>query len=229
MKPFITLVVLLFAASNLYASPLKSYSANYRIKAFGMPIGKATRELKLSKDGKYELKMDSSSSVIFFSMDVNELSKGNFNTNQPEFYSFSQKRGKKEKHNEVHFDWPDMSAVSSYKGKEYVLPLRKDTQDKISYQLQLRKDLIAGKKTFHYTIVDEKKIETYNFKIEKHEEIKTPFGKIDTVKMIKASDTTKRSTAFWLAPSKNYLLVKLQHIEKGTGTTVTLSDIKFEE
>ena len=86
---------------------------------------------------------------------------------------------------------------------------------------------MGGKKEFIYTLVDDRKIEVYQFNPKGHETIRTSIGTLDTVRMEKESDKSKRSTTFWLAPKYNYLLVKLEHVEHGTASTITIDDLKF--
>lgn len=227
MKQVALAIALLFLSSTAMATPFKSYYAKYKIKAFGLTVGKAKRILKIKNDEDYGLEMHSWSTSIFLKMDVTESSKGNIKTNHPASYRYVKNQGDKKKTNTVTFDWPDLTAVSEYKGKQYVLPLHNDTQDKISYQLQMRKDLIAGKKEFIYTLVDDRKIEVYQFNAKGHEKIRTSIGTLDTIRMEKESDKSKRSTTFWLAPKYDYLLVKLEHVEHGTASTITIDELKF--
>ena len=133
MKQIVLAIALLFLSCAALATPFKPYTAKYKIKAFGLTVGQATRDLTINNDDAYGLEMHSWSTSMFLKMDVTENSKGNIETNHPASYRYVKKQGDKNKTSIVTFDWPDLTAVSEYKGQQYVLPLHDDTQDKISY------------------------------------------------------------------------------------------------
>ena len=217
-------MILLCVTLTAQAAPLKSYTATYTVNAFGVSIGKANREFKYDTNAGYELKMHTSSASMFLKMEVDESSAGN-SAYQPLHYRYTKKKDKDIIKSTADFDWKALTAVSHYKDSVYTLPLKPDTQDKLSYQLQMQQDVMAGKKTFVYTLVDDKKIETYRFFMKGHETLKTALGEIDTIRMEKESDASKRSTTFWLAPKYDYMLVKLEHVEHGVSTTVVVDTL----
>ena len=89
-------------------------------------------------------------------------------------------------------------------------------QDAISYQAQMRLDLLAGKKEFDYPIVDKKgKTRHYKFEIIGTETISLPYGNIETIKAKRLYNNDKRQALAWFAPSMDYLLVRMWKGEKG--------------
>jgi len=65
-----------------------------------------------------------------------------------------------------------------------------------------------------FAFLDEKKLKNYRFRIQGHESVKTPAGTFDTVR-VERVDNPKKSYRYWLAPSRQYIPVKIEHINKG--------------
>ena len=135
---------------------------------------------------------------------------------QPQFYSFERTGGKKDKFMALNFDW-QADRLHIDDGKQpWQLKLEHGTLDKLVYQIALMSDLKTNKQQFNYRIADGGKLKTYDIRIITEEVIKTPLGKINTVKLIRyRSNNNKRQTTLWCAPALNYLPVKLEHTEKG--------------
>ena len=121
MKYLILPITLLLANLSIAATPLSPYKAEYTIEAFGLSIGKATRELRIN-DSQYDLKMNTASSSVFVNMNVEESSQGNIQTGQPQRYHYLR-TGKNETQTLVDFDWNTMQAKSIYKNQPFILLL----------------------------------------------------------------------------------------------------------
>jgi hypothetical protein len=65
-----------------------------------------------------------------------------------------------------------------------------------------------------FAFLDEKKLKNYRFRIQGHESVKTPAGTFDTL-LVERVDNPKKSYRYWLAPSRDYIPVKIEHINKG--------------
>ena len=94
----------------------------------------------------------------------------------------------------------------------------------VSYQLQLARDLSAGKTLPTYRVIHRGKIKDYRFEIVGEETLATPLGPIRTLKLRRVRDTQERETLFWMAPAWSFLLVKLwQREEDGESYELILS------
>ncbi|MFT4045414.1 MAG: DUF3108 domain-containing protein [Solimonas sp.] len=71
---------------------------------------------------------------------------------------------------------------------------------------------IGAEKDFDF--IDEDKLRTYRFRIEAHETVQVPAGKFDALRVVRI-DNPKKSYRYWLAPSRDYVPVKIEHINKG--------------
>lgn len=65
-----------------------------------------------------------------------------------------------------------------------------------------------------FTMVDDDRMKTYRFEIDGRETVKTPAGTFETVRVNRIDDP-KRPFHYWLAPSRDYVPVKLEHLKKG--------------
>ncbi len=64
-----------------------------------------------------------------------------------------------------------------------------------------------------FTMVDDDRIKTYRFAVIGPETIDTPTGKIDTVR-VDRTDSAKRPSHYWMAPSLDYVPVKIEQLRK---------------
>lgn len=65
-----------------------------------------------------------------------------------------------------------------------------------------------------FAFLDENKLRTYRFRIQRRESVETPAGTFDTV-LVERIDNPKKSYRYWLAPAREYIPVKIEHINKG--------------
>lgn len=64
-----------------------------------------------------------------------------------------------------------------------------------------------------FTMVDDDRIKAYRFAVIGAETIDTPTGKIDTIR-VDRTDSAKRPSHYWLAPSLDYVPVKIEQLKK---------------
>ncbi len=64
-----------------------------------------------------------------------------------------------------------------------------------------------------FTMVDDDRIKTYRFAVIGAETIDTPIGKIDTIR-VDRTDSAKRPSHYWMAPSLDYVPVKIEQLRK---------------
>ncbi|WP_458576350.1 DUF3108 domain-containing protein [Aliamphritea spongicola] len=126
------------------------------------------------------------------------------------------------------FDWQNHQANSQITDDPWQLDVPTGALDKLSYQLQLRLDLINGREALEYKVADDGKLKTYRFVREGEEDITTELGTFKAVKLRRDRGTnSKRQTWIWFAPELNYQLVKLLQSEKdGKQYSLVLKELK---
>ncbi len=115
---------------------------------------------------------------------------------------------------------------STYRGKTYNFSAPNRAFDDLSLEAQIRQDLLAGSFTGDYTMVKKDNIEKTPFKKVGNYSITVPAGTFDTVRVDRIHDDNARSTSFWLAPSLDYLPVKVVQNNDGKQMEMTLTKLR---
>ena len=116
--------------------------------------------------------------------------------------------------------------ASTYRGKTANLSAPNGAFDDLSLEAQIRQDLLSGKFTGNYYMVKKDKIDKTPFKKVGNTKIKVPAGTFDTVRVDRIHDDSDRSTSFWLAPSLDYLPVKVVQNNDGKRMEMELTKIR---
>ena len=224
---------MLWGALSSAATPpdLKLFCANYTAIIEGLPITvKMTRKLKKIGDDRFQFTSSATSAIA----SVKEESEFSLNGNQliPIRYGYQRAGLIGKKDSFVEFDFEK----NLYQHNKGTSTLIEKTLDMLSYQYQLKLDLkilsVSGEPLKHlvYQVADTEKIKEYRFKALGEEIIKTPLGRILTLKIerIKKNDS-ERSTTLWLAKNHDYLLTKLQQSNDGKKFELNLESFTFTE
>ena len=194
------------------------YSANYN----GMPI-EMTRELTLdATTGIYQLA----------SLAKNLLGRieetGRFEIDQQDNlknhdYKYQWRIFGKGKTEELVFDYRENIARYTSKDKNRQVVLNSHFQSRISYQLQLQRDLLNNCQDLSYKVIARGKPRDYAFERYGEETIATPLGEVKTVVIRRVGDED-RETTLWFAPALNYTLVRLVQKEDGEEYLIDLKE-----
>jgi hypothetical protein len=131
--------------------------------------------------------------------------------------SFDFKRADKSKDDfSLRFDWED-GVVRSSAGE--MRPLETGMVDRLAMQIAVQTWVIdrkgqPGPEQFSVTKVEDERVKTYTFAITGREQVQTPAGTFDTVRVERVNDK-KKSTVFWLAPARGYAAVRVQQTKDG--------------
>ncbi|WP_277052889.1 DUF3108 domain-containing protein [Zestomonas thermotolerans] len=211
--------VLLFALTALalpvQAQDLKPFSASYTADWKQLPVGgSATRSLKAESDGRWSLDFEASMLVAGLTeQSTFRVESGSF---LPQTYRFKRSGLGKSKQVELDFDWSAKQVIGSDRDNQVRVPLNRGLLDKSTYQIALQHDVAAGKKSMSYQVIDGDEVETYDFRVLGEEVVETKAGLIDAIKVERVRDPTQsnRKTVLWFAKDWDYLLVRLQQVEK---------------
>ncbi|MEH6627924.1 MAG: DUF3108 domain-containing protein [Motiliproteus sp.] len=231
---FLARLLMLFIytyAATASAAPLSSltpFKAHYKA-TFDMGLsvdGTATRELKRQPNGRWQFSQNAKAMIATVE-EQSDFSVVKQNV-IPLRYSYLRKIFGKERHALLTFDWNKNQVTNNVQNKPWKLTIKPRTVDKLSYQIQLSQDLKHGKKDLQYQIADGGKIKLYRFDIIGKEQLETPLGTLETIKVRRIrSDGKKRETLIWFAQSINYMLVKLsQTDDKGKKFNLMIEQIE---
>ncbi|MDO6562266.1 DUF3108 domain-containing protein [Amphritea sp. 1_MG-2023] len=224
-------VLLFICALPAQASELfKPYKAVYKAQwdmgiSFG---GDAIGEL--SRDGE-RWKLSLSAAALIAKVD--EFSEFTLQEDNvlPQHYEYHRKVIGNNKNAVLQFNWNTNTVLNDIAKKPWTLDIPAGTQDNLSYQMQLRLDLAAGKQQLSYQVADGGRIKTYPFIIVGTETVTTPIGTFEAIKIQRdRGPDSKRETFLWCAPELDYMVVKLQQVEKnGKEYSLLIDKLEFME
>ena len=111
------------------------------------------------------------------------------------------------------FDWNDKKANYNGRGEQKTFNLETALYDPMSFFFMARCDLIAGKKQFTHALIHKGNKKDHTYKVVGTEIVETGQGNVEALIVERVRDSNKRQTRFYVAPSLDYLLVKIQHQE----------------
>ena len=112
------------------------------------------------------------------------------------------------------FDWSTKKLHYQDRDKSGTRKLKVGTYDPLTSVFAVTRQLKAGEKNIDFKETDGRKTKSRHYRFLKEETLEIPYGKIHTLKLEKLSDDEK-TTYLWLAPSLNYLTVKVSQTEEG--------------
>lgn len=213
------------AQSPQQEPPLKPFVATYAARYSGIGV---TAERKLSGSGA-NWQLDFNVDSLFAS--IREFSRFTRKGNQltPQHYEYHKTGLGRDRHTVLSFEPAKRRVVNLNNPDRTLENAPRDVHDKITYQLQLALDVAAGKKDLHYQVADGKKIQDYKFSVTGREQLKTPLGLVETVKVERVRDDDgDKETTLWLAPQWNYALVKLMQQDDGKTYQIALTDLTID-
>ena len=213
---------LLVAEAAFAERALSLYTAEYKTTMSGLGVT-LTRTLT-EEDGRYHLTQGGKKAfMIKLSEDSQFSVKGDLIVGERFVYQLS---GVSNRRREVLFD-EEAGTIRSLRKKEWTEhPWSPDVLDRLSQQEQMRLKLLlaeAPPERISLSIVDGPKIKLKHFDLIETAVLETPVGALNTVHYRLIHDEPdERSSDTWLAVDHDFLMVRTQHVEKGSETLIQL-------
>ena len=228
-KMVATSLLLALFALQVKAEVVQPFTAKYSAKLdllIDIPVT-AERSLKQQNDGYWVFTSKVSSIVAkqteqsIFSKIAGQLI--------PFQYTFSRSVFGRSRDIEIQFDQSKSQITTIAKDKPWSQPWESKVQDKLSYQLQLREDVKAGREELSYRIADGGQIKTYRFIKTGIETLTTPAGEFKCLRLQLDRAGDQPQTLIWMAPELDYLTVRLLRIDnQGREHILNLKEYNFE-
>lgn len=207
---------------NQQSIQLTPYKAKYEAtwKAGWFPITiEATRTLEKSDD-HWKISFEAYSSVA----DLSEISEFEVKQQQvlPIKYRYKTSGFLSKKLRTIEFDREKNKTWLPYKDAWTDYQLTNETQDHLSYQEQIRLDLMTGKTQLTYPVTYKSRLKSYQFEIVGESKMNTKNGPINVVEIRQTGLKKKETNQIWLAKDFEYIIVKLKAKKKGTTNTIKL-------
>ncbi|PXF31198.1 hypothetical protein WH50_11225 [Pokkaliibacter plantistimulans] len=202
-----------------HAATLKPFEAHYSAEIdAGITVGaSAVRSLQQTADGHWILSIRIENALA--SLDESTEFRLQNGAVQPLHYEFLRKVLGKKRSAVLDFDWEQKRVHNNVQDKPWHMEIPEHTQDKLSYQAQLLLDLENAVKQYKYDVATGGKLDSYVFENVGTEQIKTPAGTFETIKLKRVRESgSDRETLIWLAPELDYQIVQLQQVEKDDKT-----------
>lgn len=211
----------LACAGALAAEPrLPELHLKYAVTWRGMGLGSAVITLKPQGDAdcyRYESLSEPSGLVRMFYGKPHEISEFCVRGGRivPRRFEF---RSPKDDSFTLEFDAAAGKVRGGAKGER---DLPANAQDRFAIQQAVRlwvlehHDSAPGAVTAEFAMVDDRRIRTYRFAITGRERVEVPAGRFDDAVLVQRVDDPKKTTKFWLAPSHDYMPVKVEQVKKG--------------
>lgn len=211
---------LLFQSTSHAETTIPAFTAHYTLSRSGITVGETIRTLSPTNNGEFIYQSVAHATGLlarFLKDEIVERSRWAYQNDsiRPLHYITQRYGGRKERSTRQVFDWDNSTAINTNNGNTQRFPLPPNTQDKLSYQILLMRDLKKGEKILEYIIAESDKTNTYRFTILGEETLTTAIGKLRTLKIKRVGD--ERHTTVWCAIDMHYLPVKLEQRSDNDG------------
>jgi hypothetical protein len=208
----------------------KPFVATFSVSRGFMPLGDLELRLSLAPDGTYSYHAHTQPGLLadwFNGEEVIEESQGRLFPEglQPTSYLYRQEVDEAD-NTAVRFDWAEAKAYTTSGGVTWAQPIGPDTQDRLSQQLMVRLQLAQGQQTMEYEVADGGKLKLYRFQVIGKESIKTPFGRLDCLKVARSKGSRPPEYTIWFAPRLDYLPVRIERKISGRRFVMSLDELE---
>lgn len=217
----LALFLTLFCMHSVMAADLQPYEAVYKTSANGFNVNVKRR---LQVDGS-RIMISNSAKRFFFGMRESSVLLLHDDGQLSPVTHEHKRRGLSRKHDkELVFDWQENTVHDLLKSERAPLAVENPTYDKLSYQTQMRLDLIRDPdmRYCEYSVTNGIKNRIYSFERVSEEILKTPLGNLRTIKFKREGGDDDRQVSVWVAPDWDYLLVRIDQTKVRGGKTERL-------
>jgi len=199
---------------------VKPFVAEYTIIHNSSPVGKGIRKLIYLENGQAEYSYKTDIDWLIFTDNRKETSTVSIVGNQviPSHYQYDREGTGRDKSYEWQYDIANKTAMDVKNNRTHKVKFPKNIQDKLSYHLQNRINLIKNpdQKHFVYPVISTSgSIKNHVYQFEGVEDVMLPFGLVKAFKLKREVIEKKRITYAWFAPELDYLMVKLYQAKGG--------------
>jgi hypothetical protein len=211
------------------AKKLRPYQAEYKIFRGGNEYGKGKRAFMQVEDDLWYLHTSTEISFLFLSDKRDESSWFQVYPDHVEPVQYRQHREGTgpDKLSLILFDHRLQRLKELGDTDEFKAVYQPDLLDGASYQFQMTRDIEGGIKDVSYPIIMDGKNKDYRFRVVAEEQIETPMGALQTIKLERVRSNQKRQTFVWLAKDYGYVVARIWQ-SKGGSEQADLQISNFE-
>jgi hypothetical protein len=209
------------AAAGDAAPRLQPFVAEYAVRYASMSVGSS----------RFELKRDTGANRWIFESRANASGFGRLFASgtliqtswlvadaagvRPLRFTFDDGMQRRSEDVDLRFDWNSGRVSGNAKGEPVDLPLEPGLQDPVSSQVAMMSALLAGQAPADLPMIDSDTIRQSEVRFERRETVTTPAGTFETLVYTNSRPGGQRVTRMWLAPSLQYLPVRMEQLRRG--------------
>ncbi len=203
------------------------FQATYSTTLNGVPLGiELHLDLKNAGADTWELGLSAHSLM----MDYQETSRFRWHdcSADPQRYRFEFRGFGVNRKLQLDFDHDQHIAAGESRRGPVSFTFSPDATDELALTYAARCRLLQGATQVTFNVATTTGMKQLTYRVDGHELLKTPYGKLDTVRIVRVREQgDKRRTLLWVAPALDYIMVKLEHVEKlGVRGTVVLRSLE---
>jgi plasmid maintenance system killer protein len=210
---------------NLLAAELRPFRLEYELSRGDMALGKVKLKLDIKGD-RYDFSSESKASGLAAMLSgdfIQERSQGRLLANnrvEPLNYSYHHTQGKSLKADtRISFD-ASKARIERHKKEPRVMEIPAQTQDQLSAQLLLIR--AAASPSLKMTMLDGKRLHSYQFQAKGQESIKVPAGSFKALHFQRKESGKANLYDIWLSTDAKPIPLLIQQQEKSGAPTYSL-------
>jgi len=226
----IAATLLLLASTSIAMALPKGMAATYAVFRGNMSVGVLESRLSYGNDNTYQYHKATRAqglAKLLTGMRIRETSDGRVAGDRllPVAYMYDEKSRSKTRVDNVRFNGSQISG--RYRDQPYAFKIPANTLDRSSMEVAVARDLQLGRQTLSYNIVERGKLKNYTLIQQGAEQLSTPAGVFNTVRLLVQRSDSDRQTVLWMAAELDYMPAKIQHIEKDTVMTAVINSYRY--
>lgn len=211
------LVVLLSVPTRADNTPLSEFEAVFKVRA-SVASGELHMSLKAAGDGIWVFRTVTEPRGLVRILargEIDETSRLRYvgKTIVPLDYILRDTISKNHDADYV-FDWKNGIVSGTERGEAASAELQPGMLNRAALNVALMEDLKAGRIPDAYQLFDRGRVKNYEIESLGNETIEVPFGRFETLKLVRDAEDSRRSMILWCAPALDYLPIRIE-LHKG--------------
>lgn len=212
------LLPLLLSATSQASLLEDGYRASYQVSRNGMQLGENQRSLQPLPDGRLQLQSrirPTGVAKLFVRDIIDESSRLELTDSgvRPHRYDYHRHGGRKDKRYGLRLDWQNDTLHFTHSQLDGPLPA--DTQDPLSFLVQIMYRLQQGERDFPLAIADRKNVDRFRVSVIDEAPRKTPLGTQPVLRLNIDAEDGGDHYELWTLPATEHLPLRLSRNKDG--------------
>ncbi len=210
-------------ASAPLADGLPEFSAEYELRRDNLRAARLTRSLRCD-DGDCQFKSEGRTvgfADLLLRGRIEEWTRFRLDDGQivpSEYYYRQRARGGNNEYARLFFN-PESGRVSSRGDERWETHVDGETMDELLSQLRLMLAVRAGETEMEFSVVEpDGELDSYSFRVVGREQVETPAGRFEGVKVERVGGSSSRETRMWFAVEHDFIPLVVEQERVGRET-----------